>query len=549
MPKLEVSNELSTPSRPSIMMEPSRKRVAVIGGGSSGIVSIAQLKLEGIEPICFEKTGNFGGTWYYREETMEGVASIMPTTIINHSKEMGAWSDFPPRKEYSNYMRHNEMLQYITDYAEYFDCLRHIQYNKEVTEVKRSIDYEDTGRWIVSVRDNLTGEELSDVYDGVMICTGHINLPKMAIYPGQQHYKGKVMHTHSLKEVKDFKGQRVLVIGIGCSALDAAVEISSVAKQVYLSTRCGAYIMNRVGPGGYPIDYCLLRRHFLKHIDFFPIDLCSKFIEHFFLNPKFDYHLYTVKPKFHTLSKDPILNDQIGSKLLSGAVIQKGDVEYFTEDGVVFFGEKTPTEIDTVIMGTGYTWKFPFLEEGVLTKHRGVINLYKCMYPPQLKHSSLVFIGFINPFGPGFPLGELQCRWAAQVFAGNCKLPSEKKMLKDVKRRHKKNEKRYTPSEIMSIRVDFLQYMDEIAEQIGAKPNLTKYFFTDPRLFFKLWFGPCLSYQYRLRGPHKWECARKAIMTCKERMLWPLKNNAVILETSKFQGHFKAISEESVIKM
>jgi len=150
------------------------------------------------------------------------------------------------------------------------------------------------------------------------------------------------------------------------------------------------------------------------------------------------------------------------------------------------------------------------------------INLYKCMWPPDLKHPSLAFIGFFLPFGPGFPIGELQCRWAAQMFAGKCKLPSKEEMVKDINRRHSRNVARYGPSNKQTVRVDYTQFLDELAEQIGCKPYLLKILFTDPRLFFKLILGPSLPYQYRLRGPHKWEGAREAIMTCNERVHWPI---------------------------
>ncbi|KFM82546.1 Dimethylaniline monooxygenase [N-oxide-forming] 3, partial [Stegodyphus mimosarum] len=84
------------------------------------------LKEEGLNPICFEQTDKPGGTWNYREvSNMEGVASIMPT-------------------------RHSEMYQYIKDFASEHDCFKHIQFNMMVTCVKRSKDYDETGRWVVT---------------------------------------------------------------------------------------------------------------------------------------------------------------------------------------------------------------------------------------------------------------------------------------------------------------------------------------------------------------------------------------------------------------
>ena len=208
------------------------KKVLVIGAGIAGIGCIALIKEDGMEPVCYELSDRYGGNWSYRPEARYGQASIMPTTIINHSKEMGAASNFPPKKEYSNYMKHTELLQYITDYAKHFDCERHIHYNMEVIQVKKAFDYDETGRWTVTTKNHNNGETVTETFDGVFVATGHINRPTMPTFPGQEIFKGKIMHTHSLKDVEEFAEQNVVIVGIGCSALDAAVEISRVAKQV-----------------------------------------------------------------------------------------------------------------------------------------------------------------------------------------------------------------------------------------------------------------------------------------------------------------------------
>lgn len=291
-----------------------------------------------------------------------------------------------------------------------------------------------------------------------------------------------------------------------------------------MSTRSGSWIFPRVGPHGVPVDYSLLRRYITFFQEYLPISISSKFIEIFYLDSKFSHELYNLRPQYHVLCKDPSVNDLLPSKLLSGSIILKKNIKYFTENGVMFEGEDTVTEVDTVIMGTGYQWKFPFLEDGIVTTEEdGRINLYKCMWSPHLKHQTLAIIGFILPFGPGFPLGEIQCRWIAQVLAGNLKLPSKEVMMHDIIKRHEENVKRYRPGDKMSIRVDYIPYMDDIASQYGVKPNLWKMLITDPVLWKALVFGPSLPYQYRLQGPHKWKGARNAILTANERMKTPLQ--------------------------
>lgn len=65
--------------------------------------------------------------------------------------------------------------------------------------------------------------------------------------------------------------------------------------------------------------------------------------------------------------------------------------------------------------------------------------------------------------------------------------------------------------------------MDELACQVGVKPNLLALFLTDPKLALEVAFGPCTPYQYRLRGPGQWAGAREAILTQHQRIIKPLQ--------------------------
>ncbi|GFY43428.1 dimethylaniline monooxygenase 5 [Trichonephila inaurata madagascariensis] len=144
----------------------------------------------------------------------------MKSTVINTHKEMTAFSDFPPPGHFQNHMHNSQIKQYLYMYAENFDLLSHIRYKHEVVNVSKADNYNETGRWKVTFKILEQQEILEEIFDGVMLCSGH----------------------HSLKTPDAFKGLKVLVIGIGNSGVDADVELSNVAEQVYLSTRRGAWV-------------------------------------------------------------------------------------------------------------------------------------------------------------------------------------------------------------------------------------------------------------------------------------------------------------------
>lgn len=108
------------------------QKVLVIGAGPSGLAAIKSCKEESLDVTCYEKSKYFGGRWRYHENSIPGVSSVMKSTVCVSSKEMTAFSDFPPPKDFPNYMHHTKMLTYLAMYAQKFDLTRHIKYQREV---------------------------------------------------------------------------------------------------------------------------------------------------------------------------------------------------------------------------------------------------------------------------------------------------------------------------------------------------------------------------------------------------------------------------------
>lgn len=50
---------------------------------------------------------------------------------------------------------------------------------------------------------------------------------------GLDSFKGEIVHSHDYKTLTGYEDKRIVVIGIGNSGGDAAVELSRVAKQVH----------------------------------------------------------------------------------------------------------------------------------------------------------------------------------------------------------------------------------------------------------------------------------------------------------------------------
>ncbi|XP_054240605.1 flavin-containing monooxygenase 5-like [Indicator indicator] len=515
------------------------KKVAIIGGGSSGLCAIKACLQEGLEPVCFERTADIGGLWRFEEQPEEGRASIYRSVIINTSKEMMSFSDFPIPEHFPNYMHNSQIMEYFRIYAKHFDLLRHIRFRTSVCRVSKRPDFASTGQWEVVTESK--GKQEVAVFDAVLVCTGHhtdAHLP-LNSFPGIKKFKGHYLHSRDYKDSGAFKDKRVVVIGIGNSGSDLAVEISQAAKQVFLSTRRGAWIFNRVGDQGYPLDLLTITRMkiFLKEV--LSSSIMNSFVEKR-LNARFDHSHYGLKPKHRVFDQHPTVNDDLPNRILSGRVQVKPNIKEFTETSAIF-EDGTREEIDAVVFATGYSFSFPFLESCVKVVENQ-ISLYKFVFPPDLEKPTLAFIGLIQPLGAIMPISELQSRWATRVFKGLNKLPPRHDMEADIQQKKEGMAKRYVKSQRHTIQVDYIPYMDELACQVGVKPNLLTLFLTDPKLALEVAFGPCTPYQYRLQGPGKWAGAREAILTQKQRVIKPL-------QTRPMEDHPPASTTPRIFKL
>ncbi|KAL6486178.1 hypothetical protein MHYP_G00055700 [Metynnis hypsauchen] len=507
------------------------QRVAVIGGGSSGLTCIKCCLDEGLEPVCFESSDDIGGLWRFKENPEPDRASIYHSVIINTSKEMMCYSDFPIPGHFPNFMHNSYIMDYYRMYAERFELTRYIRFQTKVLRVIPRPDFALSGQWDIETEDK-EGNREKHVFDAVLVCTGHHCHPHLPLkdFPGIDTFKGKYLHSRDYKTPEEWRNKRVVVIGIGNSGGDIAVELSRMTKQVFLSTRRGSWILNRVGPNGVPLDMSFNRASRMMQ-NILPFSVSSSLGEKK-LNERFNHALYGLQPKHRLTSQHPMVNDELPNRILSGTVLVKPNVREFRGSSVIFEDGTVEDNIDLVVFATGYTFSFPFLPDHVISVTGNKTSLYKHIFPPGLERSTLAVIGLIQPLGAIMPISEMQARWATRVFKGLLKLPSMKTMLKNIKAKEETMAERYVASQRHTIQVDYLPYMDELAMQVGVRPNLLWLFLTDPGLGWRVMFGPSTPYQYRLCGPGRWEGARQAIYTQWERVAQPMKTRSVPMQES-----------------
>ncbi|HEU0122168.1 MAG TPA: beta-ketoacyl synthase N-terminal-like domain-containing protein, partial [Bryobacteraceae bacterium] len=375
------------------------RRVALIGGGPTGIGIGRELRDAGIDFRIYEAESDFGGVW-------NGTAAsgrTYPSLHLISPKFNTQVADFPMPAEYPDYPNHQLMLQYIRSYARQFGLYETTNFDAKVTRLEPI-----AGDWRVT-----TSSGSSDLYPLVVVCNGLQRIPRFPqpAYPG--HFDGEVIHSSQYKSAEQFRGKRVLVIGGGNSGCDIAVDAVHHGMQVFHSTRRGYYYQPKF-VAGKPTPQWMLelgnrfstKQETLEHI------------QQVFRLAGFDGSDYGLPaPDYPLDAAHPIMNSQVLYHIGHGDIRVVGDVISFEGRQVRFAGGEVAA-IDIIVYATGYDRDLSFLDRSLLEWKSGIPDLFLHSVPRKI--DNLLFMGFINSaagLGDGLKTqGHFVCSYARAYF-------------------------------------------------------------------------------------------------------------------------------------
>ena len=434
-------------------------RVCVIGAGSSGISSCQVLHARGIPFVCFEVGSEVGGNWRYMNDN--GMSSAYRSLHINTSRRSMAYATYPMPEDYPDYPDHFRIARYFDDYVDHFGFREHIRFRTEVTTVEPA----DGGGWRVRWRELDTGAEGTRVYDAVMVANGHHWNPRWPEppFPGQDGFTGEQLHAHHYREPDVLLGKRVLVLGIGNSATDLAVESSRTADATFLAMRRGAWIIPKY-IGGKPTDE--LATDLVTRL---PLAVQRAFYRRTLRLTAGDPTDYGLPKPDHRLAEaHPTISSDLLPRLGHGDITVKPNIAEFPGGRTVRFEDGSEEEIDLIIYCTGYKITFPFFAERLLDAPDNRIPLYRRVVHPDLK--GLYFIGLVQPLGAIMPLAEAQSEWVADLLEGRTELPDSEGMHRVIAREDRRMARRYVASKRHTIQVDFQPYIRTLRRERRRGP-------------------------------------------------------------------------------
>lgn len=424
-------------------------RVCLIGAGSSGI-AVAKALHQGAIPFdAIEASDRVGGNWVFGNTN--GMSSAYEGLYINTSRDRMQYSDFPMPRSYPDFPHHTQIAKYFDDYVDHFGFRKAIRFKTLVTRAEERPD----GTWDVTTK-NEKGESQRSHYDYLFVANGHHWDPLMPepAFPG--HFSGKQLHAHHYRSKDELRGRRVVVVGMGNSAMDIAVEASEGAEKTFLSGRRGVHVVPKYMLGK-PLDQFFTS----AHIPFAVRQRLAEKLHRLVVGDMTRYGL--PKPDHRLLDAHPTISGRILDRLTHGAITPKPNIHALDGDSVRFV-DGSVEKADVIVYCTGYKVTFPFFDSAFLEAKDNELPLFKRVFDPA--HPKLAFVGLLQPLGAIMPLAEAQGRWLVKWLRREYALPPLPKMRKIIADERRAVLTRYGRSKRHTMQVDFDDYMLDLEREM-----------------------------------------------------------------------------------
>jgi dimethylaniline monooxygenase (N-oxide forming) len=427
---------------------PHLPNVCVIGAGSSGIAAVKAFHARGFDVDCFEKSDRVGGNWVFKNRN--GMSSAYRSLHINTSRERMEFTDFPMPKTYPDFPHHTHIAEYFDNYVDHFGFRDRIAFE---TGVERAA-LGPGGVWEVTLAGGGTRR-----YDALMVANGHhwdARWPEPA-FPGSDAFAGVQMHSHDYigDDPNFFRDKRVVVLGMGNSAMDIAVESSFSSAATYLAARRGAWVVPKY-LFGKPLDQISTQAGI-------PFKVRQTFFRALLRVGVGDMERYGLpKPDHGILQAHPTVSDDILSRIAHGEIAPKPNIARLTERTVVF-ADGSEVEADIVIYCTGYRVTFPFFAPDLIAAPDNDLPLFRRVFHPRIP--SVAFIGLLQPLGAIMPLAAAQSEWVCDYLSGRYALPDPEAMRADMEAERARMFKRYVASKRHTMQVDYDDYLADLAKE------------------------------------------------------------------------------------
>lgn len=349
----------------------SNPHILIIGAGPAGLAIGGRLRQTGLDFTILEKSDKVASRWYEHYDRV----------CLHTVKQYSHLPHLPFPEDYPRYVSRDLLIDYYNQYASHFDI--EPIFNTAVREIRRNSDSD----WKVITSDQ------TYTAAHVVVATGVNRIPNMPSWPGMQQFKGEIIHSIAYRNPYHFRGKRVLLVGMGNTGAEIALDLANAGIETTISVRGQVNIVPR-DLNGKPVQET---SKILARIPFGLGDWIGAKVQRLYFGDLSKYGLQQsrVYPAvaLKTTGKTPVIDIGTIQAIKDGRITIAGEIKHLCEKSVVF-SDGSARQFDHVILATGYKPVLSDLIQGI----SAFLDIQG--YP---KHpigtgdfSGLYFIGFDN---------------------------------------------------------------------------------------------------------------------------------------------------------
>ena len=353
-------------------MQKDKVPVVVIGAGPAGLAVSAHLRQRGIPFVVLEESERVGPAWHRHYDRLH----------LHTVKELSHLPFLPFPAHYPRYVSRKDFAEYLEGYARHFNIQP--RFGSKVLEVQRS----GHGNWTVRT---VQGETLESAF--VVVATGVNRVPERPVLAGEEYFSGSLIHSREYRNGKAFEGKIVLVVGMGNTGAEIALDLYEQGARPWICVRGPVNIVPRDFLGR-PTQLTALK---VAKLPIWLGDRIGKLLRRIAVGDlsRFGIRYPSLSPaaQLRQTGQTPVIDLGTVEKIKSGGIRVVPAIRSLTREGAIFVdGRELPFE--AIVLATGYRPGLPeFL--GACPGWLDVYGLPKACIGTQ-EYSGLYFVGFDN---------------------------------------------------------------------------------------------------------------------------------------------------------
>ncbi len=344
----------------------------IIGAGPSGLAMAAHFEKFSIPYEIIEKQDRPGYMWHHHYDRLH----------LHTLKQHSALPYLPFPEDYPDYVPRAKVAEYLGNYAKAMNI--HPQYNTAVKWISKN---KDGKGWRVET------DKATFLTENVIVATGQNRSPNKPEWPGMSDFQGEIIHSRNYRNGKAWKNKNALVIGIGNTGAELAMELYECGANSHISVRSSVNVVPiKVMGRSYQKSAIML-----ENVPNVISDFIGRSIQKLVVGDLSGYGL--PKPSLAPAKemrlhrKTPLIDIGTIDLIKQGHIKVLPDVKSFTKTGIQFSnGEELP--FDFVLLATGYRCGLDKFLEGAdaIVDDKG--------FPPHWEipqtHPGLYFLGYME---------------------------------------------------------------------------------------------------------------------------------------------------------